>query len=200
MAEPDYFTKAELQALPDMSGETEARILAAAAWAVGVIEREVGTSFVARTVTDEVHDGGREAIALDKPFVISVTSATENSVAVTDTLRAARGGVLRRFSGATSFTPTSWAAGTGNVSVTYQAGYSSTPPADIKEAALQATRWHLLEQRASNVHSPRQTSITNEMGGTVNFAVAGTDRPTGYPDVDAVIVGWRNKLNVFGFA
>jgi hypothetical protein len=93
-----------------------------------------------------------------------------------------------------------WASGYGNVSVTYQSGYSATPPADIKEAALAATRWHLLEGRASNVHSPRQTSITNELGGTVNFAVAGTDRPTGYPDVDAVIVGWRNELNVFGFA
>ena len=195
----DYFTEAELRALPDMSSETSARILAAGEWAQGVIEREVGTSFVARTVTAEIHDGGCDAIVLDKPFVISVTSATEDGVAVTDTLRV-RHGVLRRFSSATSFTPITWSSGVGNVAVTYQASYSSTPPADIKEAALQATRWHLLEGRASNVHSPRQTSITNEMGGTVNFAVAGTDRPTGYPDVDAVIVGWRNQLDVFGFA
>lgn len=195
----DYFTEAELRALPDMSSETSARILAAGEWAQGVIEREVGTSFVARTVTAEIHDGGCDAIVLDKPFVISVTSATEDGVAVTDTLRV-RHGVLRRFSGATSFTPITWTSGVGNVSVTYQAGYSSTPPADIKEAALAATRWHLLEGRASNVHSPRQTSITNDMGGTVNFAVAGTDRPTGYPDVDAVIVGWRDQLDVFGFA
>ena len=84
--------------------------------------------------------------------------------------------------------------------VTYQAGYSTTPPADIKYAALRATRWLLLEGKASNAVSPRQTSITSEMGGTVNFATAGVDRPTGYPDVDAVIVGWRNKINVFGFA
>jgi hypothetical protein len=196
---PDYFTEAELLALPDMSGETSARITAAAAWAVGVIEREVGASFIARTVTAEIHDGGTDAIVLDKPYVISVTSATEDGVTVTDTLRV-RHGILRRFSGATSFTPITWTSGVGNVSVTYQAGYSSTPPADIKEAALAATRWHLLEGRANNVHSPRQTSITNDMGGTVNFAVAGTDRPTGYPDVDAVIIGWRDQLDVFGFA
>ena len=195
----DYFTEAELKALPDMSGETTARITAAAEWAVGVIEREVGTSFVARTVTGEIHDGGTDAIVLDSPFVLSVTSATEDGAAVTDTLRA-RGGVLRRFSGATSFTPSSWASGYGNVAVTYQSGYSTTPPADIKEAALQATRWHLLEGRASNVQTPRQTSSTNDMGGTVNYAVAGPDRPTGYPDVDAVIVGWRTRLNAFGFA
>lgn len=195
----DYFTEAELKALPDMSGETTARITAAAAWAVGVIEREVGTSFVARTVTDEEHDGGGHAIVLDSPFVLSVTSATEDGVAVTDTLRA-RGGVLRRFSGATSFTPNSWATGYGNVAVTYESGYSTAPPADIKEAALQATRWHLLEGRASNVTAPRQTSSTNDMGGTVSYAVAGKDRPTGYPEVDAVIVGWREQLDVFGFA
>lgn len=199
MAEPDYFTKAELQALPDMSGETEARILAAAAWITGVIERVVGTSFVARTVAGEVHDGSARGIILRSPYVLSVTSATEDGVAVTDDLRVTSG-ILRRYSDATSYTPVGWTSGRGNVSVTYKAGYSAAPPADIKEAALAAARWHILEQRASNVHSPRQTSITNEMGGTVNFAVAGTDRPTGYPDVDAVIIGWRDKIYVPGVA
>lgn len=194
MAEPDYFTKAELQALPDMSGETEARILAAAAWAVGIIERECRTSFVARTVTDEIHDGGTDAILLDTPYVLSVTSAKESGVAVTDTLRA-RHGILRRYSSATASTPARWAAGIENVAVTYESGYSLVPPPDIKEAALSATRWHLLEQRASNVNAPRQTSSTNDMGGTVSYAVAGPDRPTGYPEVDAVIVGWRKRLN-----
>jgi hypothetical protein len=190
----EYFTEAELKALPDMSGESTARITAAGEWAVGVIEREVGTSFVARTVTDEIHDGGSDHIILREPHALTVTSATQNGVAVTDVLRL-RAGILRKFSGATSFAPMAWAAGCGNVSVTYQAGYSATPPSDIKEAALAATRWHLLEGRASNVTSPRQTSITNEQGGTVNFAVAGSDRPTGYPDVDAVIVGWRKRLH-----
>jgi hypothetical protein len=195
---PEYFTLAELRTLPDMSSESDPRIEAAAAWAVGVIEREVGTSFVARTVTGEVHDGeGRDGIVLRKPYALSVTSATEDGVVVTDVLRV-RDGILRRFSDATTFVAGAWGRGSGNVSVTYQAGYSTAPPADIKEAALAATRWHLLEGRASNVHSPRQTSITNDMGGTVNFAVAGTDRPTGYPDVDAVIVGWRNRIRIPG--
>lgn len=196
---PEYFTEAELKALPDMSGETSARIEAAAAWAVRLIERVVGTSFVARTVTGEIHDGGRLAIILSAPFVISVTSATEDGVSVTDVLRV-QSSIVRRFSDATSFTPLVWASGVGNVGVTYQAGYSATPPADIKEAALQATRWHLLEGRANNVTSPRQTSVSNDMGGTVNFAVAGKDRPTGYPDVDAVITGWRDRLYVPGVA
>jgi hypothetical protein len=97
---PEYFTLAELRTLPDMSSESDSRIEAAAAWAVGIIEREVGTSFVARTVTGEIHDGGTDAIVLDRPYVLSVTSATENGAAVTDTLRV-RDGIVRRFSGAT---------------------------------------------------------------------------------------------------
>jgi hypothetical protein len=194
VAEPDYFTQAELRALPDMSTETETRILAAAAWAVGIIEDECRTSFISRTVTDEEHDGGGgDSILLDTPYVLSVTSAEENGVAVTDTLRARRG-VLRRYASGAS-TPGRWSVGSGNVLVTYEKGYSTEPPPALKEAALQATRWHLLEGRASNINAPRQTSVTNDMGGTTTFAVAGPDRPTGYPDVDAVIVSWRTRLN-----
>jgi len=198
---PDYFTLAELAALPNMTEGryTDARKEAAAAYVVGIIEREVGTSFVARTVTDEEHDGGSDAIVLASPHVLSVTSATEDGVAVTDTLRA-RSGILRRFASATDFTPIRWASGTGNVLVTYQSGYSATVPADIKEAALQATRFELLATNSNSEQSARQTSSTNEMGGTVQYAVAGTDHPTGYPKVDAVIVGWRDELDVFGFA
>jgi hypothetical protein len=189
----EYFTEAELRAMPDMSSESTARIEAAASWAVGIIERECETSFVARTVSDELHDGGGYEVVLRSQHVLSVTSATENGVAVTDTLRV-RGGILRRFA-AGAYIPSPWLPGYDNVAVTYESGYSATPPPDIKEAALAATRWHLLEQRANNVHSPRQTSITTELGGTVNFATAGTDRPTGYPDVDSVIVGWRKRLH-----
>lgn len=193
---PDYFTLAELNALPNM-GEaryTAARKEAAAAYVVGIIEREVNTSFIARTITDELHDGGGYGILLEKPYVLSVTSATENGIAVTDILRA-RSGVLRRYATATSTTPSRWSDGIENVAVTYEAGYSETVPDDIKEAALQATRWRLIATNSNSDLNARQTSITNEMGGTVQYSVAGPDRPTGYPEVDAVIVGWRKRLN-----
>lgn len=192
---PEYFTLTELKALPDMSSETDVRIEAAAAWAVAVIEREVGTSFVSRTVV-ETHDGtSTGAIVLASQYVLGVTSVTEGGVAVAGVT--ARDGILTKSGGSRSF-----ATGTGNVVVTYAAGYSTAPPADVKEAALQATRWHLLEGRAANTVNARQTSHTDDLGGTVTYAVAGADRPTGYPDVDAVIVGWRDKLDMpaFGFA
>lgn len=192
----EYFTLDELNALPSMTEGrySSVRKEAAAAWAVGIIERECETSFIARTVTDEVHDGGGHAIVLKTPHVLSVTSATENGIAVTDLLKV-RHGVVRRYASATSSTPGRWADGIENIEVTYQAGYSTTVPPDIKEAALQATRWRLLATNSNSDLNARQTSITNEMGGTVNFAVAGPDRPTGYPDVDAVIMGWKRRLN-----
>lgn len=200
MADPEYFTLAELRALPDMSDTTkypEARCLSAAAKFVAIIEREVGTSFIARTVTSERHDGGDYEIALDHGYVQSVTSATEGGVAVTDTLVVDRGGVLLRMSSAGQ--RVRWASGRRNVAVTYQRGYSSSPPADIKEQAMQATRLHLMSTSSTNWANSRQTSLSTDMG-VLGFVVAGSDRPTGYPELDAVIVGWRDRLNVLGFA
>lgn len=203
MADPEYFTLAELRALPQMGDTvtyTEARCLAAAAHITATIEREVGTSFIARTVTGEVHDGGCYGIVLNKAHVLSVTSATEDGAAVTDTLRV-KSGIVRRFPSASSFTPGYWSAGTGNVAITYQAGYCVLVdiPKDIKEAALKGTRAHLLASDSDALIDDRRTSLNTDQG-TVNFVIAGPDRPTGYPEVDAAILGWKAKLDVYGFA
>lgn len=196
---PDYFTLAELNALPNMSEAryTPERKEAAAAYVEAIIERVCGTSFVARTVTDEVHDGGGYSIVLDAPFVLSATSAEVDGEAVTDAL-SVRAGILRRYAtGSTS--PAAWASGSGNVLVTYEAGYSTEPPADLKEAALQATRYRLLATNSNSDMAARTINATTP-DGSIQYAVAGQERPTGYPDVDAVIIGWRDKLKVFGFA
>lgn len=197
----EYFTETELRALPQMSDDsvyTDDRIDAAAAHVVAVIEREVGTSFIARTVTDERHDGGAYGIVLKRPHVLSVTSAAESGVAVADTLRVSAG-VVRRYGSATDVVPIAWTAGSQNVTVTYQAGYSSTVPADVKEAALRATRAYLLESNSNALMDDRRTSLNTDMG-TVNFTVAGGDQPFGYPAIDAVVIGWRNRLKSYGFA
>jgi hypothetical protein len=202
MTEPDYFTLAELRALPDVSNTSKysnARCLAVAAYFTSIIEREVGCAFIERTVTDELHDGGSDAIALDKGYVRSVTSATENGVAVTDYLVAPRGGVLIRMSSATSGVPIRWASGTLNVSVTYKHGFSAVAPDDIKEQAMKATRAHLMATASSSSQAERQTSLSTDMG-VVGFVVAGPNRPTGYPELDAVINGYKATLDVLGFA
>lgn len=192
---PEYFTVVELRALPDMSDTTkypDAACEAAAARVVSIIERECQTSFVARTVTDEVHDGGCYEIFPDRSWVLSVTSAKENGVAVTDTLRLKHGRVLRYATG--TYTPRAWLPGFDNVQITYQAGYSSTPPSDIKDAALQATRYRLISKASTASMNDRATSITNEFGN-VNLSVASSETPFGLPEVDSVVVGWRRLLS-----
>jgi hypothetical protein len=199
MSDPDYFTLTEFRTLPEMDDTTkfpDARVLAAAGYITGIMEREIGTSFIARTVTDEVHDGGGYEVILTRPFVLSVTSATENSVSVTDTLSVSHNGLVQRYASG-STTPKGWLAGSRNLRVTYQAGYSATVPADIKEAAMRGTRAYLLETRDQAGVLDRRSQMTNDLGGSTTFVIAGSDHPTGYPQVDAVIVGWRDRLNCF---
>jgi hypothetical protein len=195
VADPEYFTLAEFRALPDMDNTTtytEAKVLAEAAAVTAIIERECQTSFIARTVTDERHDGGCHELILAKPYVLSVTSATENGTAVTDTLRVKKNGVMLRYATG-SYTPKVWLSGFDNVTVSYQAGYSATVPTDLKTAAMQATRYRLITKAAASSMNERATSITNEFGN-INLLVANADHPFGLPDADSVIVGYRNLL------
>jgi hypothetical protein len=195
----EYFTLEELRARPDLSDTSQypnAALEEAHDYVVGIIEREVGAAFVARTVTNELHDGnGHTGLLLDWGYVRSVTSATVDGVAVTGLQE--RHGVLYRLSGST---PIPWPVGLANVSVTYAHGYSAEPPKDVKYAALKAARAYLLTNASDAIEDDRRTSLSTEMG-VLNFMVASShDNPTGYPEVDATIVGWRDRLDVTGFA
>lgn len=194
----EYFTEAELRALPQMSDTTRyplARVDGVAAFVVSRIEGFVGTSFVERTVTDEPHDGGVCDVVLNDPRARSLVSVTVAGTPVDLALLSLRAGVLRYRTGAAF----AW-GGHDNVLVTYKTGYAAAVPGDVKEAALAWTRWRLLATNSNAEMDARQTQVTNEFGGTTVFAVASKDRPSGYPDVDAVLVDWRDRLNVFGFA
>ena len=108
--------------------------------------------------------------------MLSVTSATEDGVAVTDDL-VVRNGIVRKVSG---YSALGWNSGFGNVAVTYEAGYSAEPPADVKEAALRATRARLLET-ADDASHERPAHVAEHRHGVINFTTAGENRPTGYP-------------------
>jgi hypothetical protein len=187
---PEYFTLDELKALPDLEAaryddETMER---AAAYIEAVIERVVGTSFVPRTKTVTLNGTGADLVLPDA-YVLSVVGVTVSEVAGADPT-SFDNGVLTG----------TWASGTRNVVVEYTTGYSETPPADIKEAALEGTRARLLDTASNAKVNDRTTSTTNDVGGTTSYVLAGVDRPTGYPTVDAVILGWRDKLSGLGFA
>lgn len=198
----EYFTLAEIRALPQMSDAskyTDARIEAASAYVVAIFERFTKTSFIYRSHT-ETHDGIRAnetglGLVLRQRFPRAITAVTQDGAAFSvDDLAELTidRGVLWRASVGT-YSPMAWNVGRRNISVTYTAGYSTTPPADIVEAALQATRWRLIATNSNSDLTARQTSVSNEIGGTTVYAVAGEERPTGYPEVDAVLQGYRKQ-------
>lgn len=197
----DYFTTAELRGLPDMSSTVtypDAAVDSAAAYVTAVVERFVGTSFVPRSYS-ETYDGGCSSIVLRQAFPIAVSSVSENGVAVAGYTLSYRDGVLERQPTGSYGQPTMWLAGRRNITVAYTAGYATTPPADVKEAAMLATRWHLLTLNAKSTISDRALSITNEMGN-ISLAHASGESPFGLPEVDAVLKGYRDDLMAYGFA
>lgn len=98
---PDYFTLPELRALPDVGDAAkypDERCEAAASHVVGIIEREVGTAFVERTVT-ETYNGGRDCIVLDHADARSVTAVDVDGTAADVSLLTVQDGILRPLSG-----------------------------------------------------------------------------------------------------
>lgn len=198
-----YFTLAELRAMPDMESTAkhpDQRLTAAGEWAEATIEGEVRTSFVARQKTETL-DGDRQdcqgRLRLSNRFVLAVTAVTSNGVAFTAPqlaeIRVVGRRIYRRTVGEYSGF-TAWDSGTQNIVVTYNAGYTSTPPGDIKDAALQAARYRVLRTATKAGISDRAIAVTNELT-TVQLSTAGaTDRPTGLPEVDSVIVRYRRQL------
>lgn len=193
---PDYFTLDELRALPHVGDETQfpnERCEAAAAYIVGIIEREVGTSFVAREWT-QTFDGGVRSLALTQSggYVLSIEQVLAAGVDVTDQ-------AVLRGSYAARRDASPWAPGVQTLTVKYKGGYSATPPPDVKEQALNGTRSHLLATADGSALNQRRTSLTTDQG-VVAFVVAGENRPTGYPEVDAMILGWKRRIDAGGFA
>lgn len=191
-----YFTTEELRALPDMSDIERfgsARLDAAHGWIASIIRRECETSFIVETVTDERVSGGSCALSLNDPYVRTVTAVTVDGVAFTEPEVAAiviDDGFLYQAS------DTRWSSGRRNITVTYEAGYTTEPPVDLKEAAMRAARhWLLTMDRWSGVDT-RATSITNDMGNIALSVASADGRPTGLPEVDATITAWARKVRV----
>jgi hypothetical protein len=60
---------------------------------------------------------------------------------------------------------------------------------------LWAARDRLMSQGSQNGIDVRRTSVTNDLGGTIQYVLPGEKRPSGYPELDAVIGRWSRKLN-----
>ena len=194
---PEYFTLAEIQALPDMAAASTAAVDAAEAYFVKIVERELDRAFVPRTITDELDGNGTGTLYLTRSDVISLTSVMVDGVSVSTALLTGRHGRLRyKVSNGGWHTP--FLRGVANVTVVYSAG-QATPPADIKDAVMWATRDRLLSQDYRTGSDARRTSVNTQFG-TTTYVLPGEKRPTGYPELDAVIASYMRSTPSYGFA
>jgi hypothetical protein len=117
--------------------------------ATDAVERDLDRAITRRTVTAELHDGGKTTVALLRTPVISVSAVSVDGTPVTGgagvdwTLRASAG-LLVRGSGKSWAV---WPDGVQNVSVTYVAGMTS-PPVVARGVALNivARTWQSSQQ------------------------------------------------------
>jgi hypothetical protein len=190
----DYFSIEEFRAQPDVpeSKYNDAAVTAAAEYVQGIVEGHCGTSFVGRQAVETLDGTGTTTLRLATPYVLGVDSVTVNGTVLTDEYVVDAGVLERRAAG--SFSSLSWSRGRRNVVVTYRAGYSDEPPADLKGAVIQAVRARLMATSSQATIDDRRTSLNTDMG-VINYVIAGQERPTGYPEVDAVIMRWAKKLN-----
>lgn len=199
MADPDYFTLAEFRIVcPDIGEATDPQVLAAAAYFTTIVEREIGEPLIPRTFTQTIDGTDLPTLVLGHTNVRSLTAVTVGGVTIDPASLSSTNGVLRYTS---NYYPTGipWTLGASNIVVTYVAGAYATCPADVKDAVMWATRDRLMAQSDQAGIDTRRTSVTTEFG-TTNYVLPGENRPTGYPDLDAVIASYRRNTPSYGFA
>jgi hypothetical protein len=196
-----YFTTEELRALPDLPDPgrfNDGRLDAAHDWIASIIERECDTSFIPVEKIETLNGTGSSDLMLSSPYVLSIDSVSVDGSALDAPALAAL--VVQHGAVYTSAASSYWSSTTrANVVIAYTAGYSTTPPADLKEAAMRAARNWLLTSDAWSGKDSRATAISNDFGN-IALSVAGPDRPTGLPDVDATIMAWAERTRLPGFA
>jgi hypothetical protein len=178
-------------------------------WITSVIERQCRTSFVYRDYTDTLNgsDAGIDGtLMLPRQWVRALTAVTIDGTALGSqdlaacfpTLAGAVGRNRHSFEGyggdAVSGVA-AWPRGSQNIVIAYTAGFSELPPDDLKEVAMQAARWRVVNVDGKTGVGSRVLSETNDFG-TVRMSVASTNYPTGIPDVDSVINGWAELTRV----
>jgi len=124
-------------------------------FAVDAAQRWTGRILGDAASATEVYDGGSAAIPLDRVPVTTVTSVSENGSTLASTAWTVdySTGVLTRLGGSYSSQP--WTPGVRNVSITYAAGYATSPPAATL-AVLELVRHMWTTQRGSMQGMPRR--------------------------------------------
>lgn len=191
-----YVTTAQLRAVPNLADAakfTDAELTAATTWFETVFEDYTGVAFLPRVVLDERHDGGASSLILDHLYPRSIEAveviADTGGITVFTApqladLRLNSWGEVRRLTGGI------FPRGNGNVLFDYTHAKTTTPPADVVEAALVAIRDKLMNDNVGN----RQFALVTQEG-VVRTSTPGPARPFGIPFVDQVANARREKTS-----
>lgn len=183
-----YFTLEEARSIGGISSSvSDAEIESVRCSVEDQIEANCDTSFVSRLVVEELSPNpGEPFVRLTEAYVLRVVSVEDHGVDITDEV-VADGRYLWR-------EPRGWSPGLRSVRVVYEAGWSETPPEDLRRAAINAARYRLLEE--ARVGTPSNVITIGTDVGTVRMAVASLKAPFGVPEVDAVVLRWAQKVGV----
>ena len=181
---------ADLWALDDKLADTTrfplARVLALRNWFEAVVDAAVGSSLLERYWVRPVRVPARTSL-LSVPDLYPrrlVRLEGASGPLPVEGAEAELGGTL--------VLPSE--VGPGSYEAGLVAGIFPAPPQDLREAGTSAVRSRLLEGRSPI--AARQTAVRTSDGDLISMSLASKDRPTGYPDVDAVILRYAQTYRV----
>lgn len=180
-----YATLAEIRALDALSNTTKyptAKLEAARAQAEDRFEDATGVAWVPRFHRETLAGDNTTQLLLKWPRPRSLLATSIDGTAAADltVFSLYPTGIIERASGVP------WPRGvtaSGNVVVEYTHGYDQ-PPEDLRQAFLTYVRYLILDTTARI--PDRASAMSTEMG-TFQLVTAGFKRPTGLPEVDAVL-------------
>ena len=154
------------------ANENEVRLFIDAS--TDLAETYVGQVLGRRTFTNELYDGGTEFIRIRNPKAISITSVTENGLAISASnyVLDYTGQRLYRIGSGTLYATNSygyWTQGMNNVSITYVAGYVN-PPMSAKQGVLEIIR-HLWQTQRGAINVMSRTNSGDELYSTPTYSL-----------------------------
>jgi len=198
-----YFELGELRALADLPQRSYSTLQLARAreWITDIIDGEVFTSFVERSHHDVRTCGVRNssrgaAVRPLRPYPRSVRWLKVDGVTVSaGDVEFLDGDLVAKVGAANPFAG-SWST----VDIGYTAGYRTSCPTDLADAAMVAARWHLIAKDGQSGIPDRATSISNEFGN-ISLSTPGLRGAiVGLPEVDERIREWARRVRIPGIA
>lgn len=188
-----YCTVAEIRADPsnalaDDVKHPAAKLVRARTEIEYQIERRTHRAFVPRFATQILDGSGTESLVLEHPDLRSVVTVEYWAGSEWLPLSVIVGNIPPSSAGIAELRSTTWPRGHENIRIRYVHGMDR-PPADLKDAAVEAVGHHLAGKRSGI--DPRALSMVSPEGGTIQLATPGRGIwVTGIPEIDEVIDGY----------